>query len=111
VNHENVLGTPDKKSKTTTGNRQRKSSLSLFIKSLLDTIPFAILDSDENNNDLSGKESRNINANQFNKINQSGKNIPKPRIPPITITKVLKNPKKQFPTYSPCLKGMLTLKS
>lgn len=71
--------------------------------SLLDTNPFAILDSDRDTDDLASKMSRNINvqqfgannhsANQFRKESQTAKRPTKQRIPPIVITKPFKNPK------------------
>lgn len=105
-----VFESPAKNAKTTNvGDLQRKASLTLLRKSILDMNPFAILDPDENADDLADKESKNINAKQFSKIYHSGKNTPKQRIPPVTITKPFKNPKDAISNIQ--LKEMLTSKS
>lgn len=101
----------DKKPKTAIANNlQNNASHTLNRKSILDTNPFAILDEDENTKDLADKESRNMNLKQFNKINHSGKNIPKQRIPPITITKAFKNPKEAISSIQTMLNGKVTFK-
>jgi hypothetical protein len=102
--------TDEKKPKTTIENIQRKISHTLLRKSLLDTNPYFLLDTDEATDDLAGKESKNINVNQFNKINHSGKNMPKQRIPPITITKMFKNPKEAISNIQLMFKGKVNFK-
>lgn len=83
----------NKKSKTLIGNMQSNTKQTTFLKNtLLDKNPFAILDTDENPEDLTARESNKINMNQFQKGNHTEKRI-KQRIPPIVITKAFKNPK------------------
>lgn len=86
------------------------NSNTILRKSILDTNPFAILDTDETHEDLAGKESKNINVKQFNKVNHSDKNTSKQRIPPITITKPFKNPKEAISNVQSMLKGKVAFK-
>lgn len=90
--------------KTTVENLQRKSSFSLLRKSILDTNPFAILDPDNNQNDLVARENMKINANQFVNGNQSAKRLTKQRIPPIVVTTVFKNPKEAISNITKMMK-------
>jgi hypothetical protein len=90
---------------------QRKQSLTLLRKSILDTNPFAQLDSDTDTNDLAAKESDLINKNQFRKVHQtSNKKIAKQRVPPIVITKEFKNPKEAIESIKRMLKGNVSFK-
>lgn len=88
-------------------------SLTLNRKSILDRNPFALLDTDENTTDLAGKESVNMNVNQFKRTthsNMSTTNQRKQRIPPITITKAFKNPKEAISNMQSMIKGKANFK-
>lgn len=100
---------PDKKVKIV-NNWQDDIAKTLCRNSLLDTNPFAILDTDETTDDLAGKVSSNINVQQFRKTSTSGKNKTKLRIPPITITKDFKNPKVAISNIQDMLKGKVNFK-
>lgn len=100
----------EKKAKTVSDELVTKTSQSLLNKSLLDTNPFAILDSNEDTDDLAGKISRNINIKQFGGNNQSGKTAQKQRVPPINITKPFKNPKEAITNIEKMLNGKVTFK-
>lgn len=100
----------ENKTKTTVENMQRKSSSSLLRKSILDTNPFAILDLDENPNDLLARQNDKINANQFTKESHSAKRLTKQRIPPIVVTKVFKNPKEAISNITKMMKRNVTFK-
>lgn len=89
---------------------QRRHSQTLLRKSLLDTNPFAILDSSEDTDDLAGKVSKNINIKQFEAVNHSIKNKRKQRIPPITITKPFKNPKEAISNIEKMIEGKVMFK-
>lgn len=96
--------------KTTIENLQTAASKTLMRDSLLDRNPFAILDTDEDTNDLAAKVSNNINVNQFGGKKHSGKNTQKQRIPPITITKPFKNPKEAISNIQKMLDGKVVFK-
>lgn len=101
----------NKKPKTVLEELHRKMSLSLLRKSLLDTNPFALLDSDATPNDLASKESNLINNNQFRKVQQTAKKkIAKQRVPPIVITKAFKNPKEAITNIEKMIKGKVSFK-
>ena len=79
----------------------------------MDTNPFALLDTDENTDDLAGKESEKINVNQFKRTTHPGNsatNQRKQRIPPITITKAFKNPKEAISNMQSMIKGKANFK-
>lgn len=99
-----------KKMKTTSDNFKPNPSVTLCRKSILDTNPFAILDSNEDTEDLAGKISKNINIKQFGVNNHSAKNAQKQRIPPIIITKPFKNPKEAISNIETMLKGKVMFK-
>lgn len=96
--------------KLTLENLQRKSSFSLLRKSILDTNPFAILDPENNPNDLLKRENEKINENQFRQVHQSGKRVTKQRIPPIIVTTVFKNPKEAISNITKMMKRNVNFK-
>lgn len=100
----------EKKQKTLIENLQLKTAKTLLRSSILDTNPFAILDSNEDTDDLAGKISKNINTKQFEARNHSGKKVQKQRIPPITITKPFKNPKEAISNIEKMLEGKVMFK-
>ena len=90
---------------------QRKTSLTLLRPSILDTNPYALLDPDANEHDLSGKQSNLINQNQFRneKVTTRQKAV-KQRVPPIVITKAFKNPKEAISNIQKALNGKVSFK-
>lgn len=103
---ENIEKQPEqKKSKSKPLMSEARISLTLNRNSILDTNPFALLDTDENADDLADKVNKKINVKQFIKTGNSGKTTPKQRIPPITITKEFKNPKEAISNMQSLLKG------
>lgn len=105
---EDTETNPEKRSKSMVS--EANIAITLNRKSILDTNPFALLDTDENTDDLAGKESKKLNVKQFSKTNHSGKNTPKQRIPPITITKAFKNPKEAISNIQSMLNGKCNFK-
>lgn len=100
----------EKKTKTTVGDLQTVGAKTLIRNSLLDRNPFAILDSNDDTDDLAGRISNNINVKQFGERKPSGKNMQKQRIPPITITKPFKNPKEAISNIEKMLVGKVIFK-
>lgn len=96
--------------KTTIVNLQTSTAKTLIRDSLLNRNPFAILDTDEETDDLAGKISKNINVNQFGVNKHSGKNMQKQRVPPITITKPFINPKEAISNIQKMLDGKVMFK-
>lgn len=104
----NDIRNDDKRFKTVFDNLRVETVKSS--NSLLNTNPFAILDSNEDTDDLAGKISRNININQFGVNNHHTKNAPKQRIPPISINKPFANQKEAFSNMGKMLKGKVAFK-
>lgn len=99
-----------KKAKTTAETLQTDSAKTLLQNSLLNRNPFAILDSDDETEDLAGKASNNINANQFRARSHPEKIRQKQRIPPIVITKPFSQPKQAISNITQMLKGKVMIK-
>lgn len=101
----------DEKKMKTFEDFQHDPSKTLCRNSILDTNPFAILDSNEDTEDLAGKISKNINIKQFGANNHSAKNIQNNVYRQSLSRNRSRTRRKQFPTLKKFLKEKLCLKS
>lgn len=107
--NDSEIGNKEKRWKTSIEILQTEAAKTLLRDTLLDRNPFAILDSNDDE-DLAGKVSKNININQFVARNHPERSKQKVRIPPIVITKPFVHPNEAIPNIAKMLKGKAIFK-